>query len=373
MLFAVLLAAGIASAQTGFESFRQSGRGGFEGQLSQQSGAWYGTAIAAIMLCVFLNGFIYMLGVGFGMENLKRYARGEFLQVSASALLIFFAVTLLYDLSNGGAFRIMGQLLGTGDTSIACSAAAGGRYSIWDENSQFGTGPIGAFKCKVQSNINKAEDCYKKLRVGNMAEEALASVCISVFGAPVWCFDWLSSIHKNVESVHYLATKLVSLLVTLNAQYAAADYLQTTMLAVFLPVGLILRILPFTRGVGGLFIAIAIGFYFVWPTFYVLTDPSGISVRSESLASDQERQANACFTGFKGAATLLSTYTVSTSGISLTQTAAYECSRDTTDIFVSTFFYPFVSFAITLMFIRAATPLLGGDLGEMMKAIARIG
>ena len=376
VIFCVALAAGLVFSD--FNSFSQTGETDLQAKLAPNTGAWYGLAMAAIMLCVFLNGLLYMLGVGFGLESLKKYARAEFLQVTASAFMIVFAVALLYELSGsggvgGGAYKIMGQLLGTGGTTVACSAAPNGQFEIWGD-SQFGTGPIGAFKCKVQSNIDSAESCYDKLRDGNMAEEALASVCMSVFGAPVWCFDWLSDVHKDVEAVHYLTTKLVGLLITLNAQYAAAEYIQNTMLPVFLPIGLILRILPFTRGVGGLFIAVAIGFYFVWPTFYVLTDPTGVRVmQSNQNTQNAERTAGACFTGFKGAATLLSTYTLSTTGVSVTQAAAYDCSRDTADIFVSTFFYPFISFAITLMFIRFATPLLGGDMGDIMKAVARLG
>ena len=36
-------------------------------------------------------------------------------------------------------------------------------------------------------------------------------------------------------------------------------------------------------------------------------------------------------------------------------------------------FYPFVALVITLIFIRAMTPLLGGDTGELMKMVARLG
>ena len=40
---------------------------------------------------------------------------------------------------------------------------------------------------------------------------------------------------------------------------------------------------------------------------------------------------------------------------------------------ISVMFYPFVSLVITLIFIRAMTPLLGGDMGELMKMVARLG
>ncbi|MCX6773138.1 MAG: hypothetical protein NTV88_05225 [Candidatus Micrarchaeota archaeon] len=378
LLLFLALACSIAFAQAlpDFNQFKQTDKASFENKLSPgypNTGAWYLAAGTAIMIVVMLNGLLYMFGVGFNIENLKRYARGEMLQAVASALIIFFAVSMLYELSGGGAFHIMGLILGEGDSTISCAAESGGAFHLWNTDSRFGSGPIGAFKCKTQEKINFGESTYYNIFYANLPSEGFFSICYSIFGFPIFCYDWIMALHKEVETAHLLATKVVSMLVTLHAQYAAAEYVQSTMLTVFLPLGLVLRILPFTRGVGGLFIAIAIGFYFVFPTFFVLTDPTSTRINMNSLEQTGTTNQLGCFTGFKGAAVLLSVYSGTTQGFSKTQIAISESQQSLYYLTLGVNLYPFIAFVVALAFIRAATPLLGGDLGDIMKAISRLG
>ena len=184
----------------------------------------------------------------------------------------------------------------------------------------------------------------------------------------MYCGDWNLALHKQVEEAHLIATKIVSLLVPLHALFVIAQYLQSNMLSVFLPAGLVLRIFPLTRGVGGLFIAMAIGFFFIFPTFVVLTDPSFVKVD----ATAPNMQSGMCFSGFTGATTLLSGIDMSGS-ISQSSLAIAQGTDLVFQITIAALFYPFISFVLTLIFIRAATPLLGGDTGEIMKMVARLG
>ncbi len=346
-----------------FAGFEQEYGGMFE---SQFEGNWMELAVLAILVCLFFNTLTYMAGELMQSQGLKRYAKAEFLQVSASSLMIFFAVALLYGITNSG-FGFMGDILGTGST-ISCSAAEQGRMMIWDENEPFGSGPIGAFKCKVQAKINALDRAYNNVVAANMGMERLTSMCIYLFGAPVYCFDWDQDLHNRVEEAHLIATKIVSLLMPLHAQYVLAEYVQKNMLAIFLPVGLVLRIFPFTRGIGGLFIAIAIGLFFVWPTFFLLTDPTFVK-QDERLDTQQQGM---CYTGFRGASVVLAG--VLSYGPNSPEALATASGAELVfQITIATLFYPFVALVIALIFIRAMTPLLGGDLGELMKMVARLG
>ena len=352
---------------------QSSGQAAFSEKFAAGTGSWYPAAIAAILLSVFFNVLVYMAGEAFRAENLKRYAKAEFLQTTASALIIVFAVYLLYGISGSGhgAFDIMGNLLGNG-ASIGCAAAQNGRFFIWGTNAGYGEGPIAAFQCKTQERIDAAEAAYSNIYSENMYQEALTSFCVSFFGFPVWCYDWDLQWHMQVEENHFIASKLVSLLVALHAEYALAGYVQATMLSVFLPLGLVLRILPFTRGVGGLFIAMAVSFFFIWPTFAVLSDPS--LVRASTLEQPNSMLQQGCFTGFKGAAVIMSSSFSSTfGGVGTTDISIEKGTQLLTDITISAMFYPFIAFVVSLIAIRAMTPLLGGDLGELMRMVARLG
>ena len=363
-------------AHSDVTAFKDYYGGQFRGQLEK----WEVMAITAIMICVLFNALVYMAGRALESENLKRYAKAEFLQVTASTMMIFFAVDLLYAMSTGNgaagtAMDFMGQVIGA-NSAVACGAPgiAGGTFYVWNTQSEFGPGPLGAFKCKMQEKITALDDAYEHIYKANLPNERFTSTCIILFGIPVYCGDWDKALHNEVEEAHLLATKIVGLLMPLHGLYVLATYIQNNMLSVFLPIGLVLRIFPLTRGLGGLLIAIAIGFFFVWPTFFVLTDSTFVKAEA-SEGPSQERQEGACFTGFKGTAIILQNVIGdSFGGAAAGETLALDNGKLLLfQLTISVMFYPFVSLVITLIFIRAMTPLLGGDMGELMKMVARLG
>jgi hypothetical protein len=264
--------------------------------------------------------------------------------------MIFFAVALLYGLTSGSAIDLMGEAIGKGST-VACAAADGGQYRVFG-SVQFGGGPLGAFKCKVQEKITALDSAYRNIAQENKPTELWTSVCFSLFGAPVWCGDWDEERHMEVEIAHYTATRIVSLLMPLHAQYVLAEYLQKNMLSVFLPIGLLLRILPFTRGIGGLFIALSVGFFFIFPTFFILTDPT--YVRADERL--QDRIGGICYSGFKGATVLV--YNIfNLQGSSGAGSLASARGADLVyQVSIATVFYPFIALVLTLAFVRALTP-----------------
>jgi len=372
--FAILAFSGIAHAADAFEDYLGNQQKYFQNRVN----SWWQIAVVAILICVFFNVLVYMLGSFLSSQEIKNYAKAEFLQVSASSLMIFFAVALLFTVTSGGgpdptnvsAFDFMGGLLGTGASSISCAAVPNGIFKIWEGDTQFGSGPIAAFKCKLQEKINALDNAFAKVAKYNGEKERLTSMCNYLFGVPVWCGDWNLDLHKEVEQSHLVAQKITDLSVSLHAQFVLAEYVQKNMLTVFLPFGLVLRIFPLTRGVGGLFIAIGVGFFFVWPTFFLLSDPSFVKVNNPP---DQPTQQGLCFTGFRGSAVLLAGLVYNTESGEQSDLAIAEGKELVYMMTIGTMFYPFVALVLTLIFIRAMTPLLGGDMGDLMKMVSRLG
>ncbi|MEM4633594.1 MAG: hypothetical protein QW275_00380 [Candidatus Anstonellaceae archaeon] len=353
-----------------FDDFKESKGKAFALQLEN----WQAMAISAVLICISFNVLLYMAGKALQSDHLKRHAQAEFLQVSASSLMIFFAVQLLYTLSTGSAIDLMGDILGKG-SHVACGAAPNGKFLLWEAHPQFGTGPLGAFRCKLQEKITALDSAFNSIYYANLPMERLDSTCYMLFGIPVYCGSWDRSVHNKVEEAHLLATKITSLLMPLHAQYVLATYIENNMLSVFLPLGLVLRIFPLTRGVGGLFIAIAIGFFFVFPIFFILTDPTFVKVDTQE-APNQDRQPAACFSGFKGSAIILQTVLGEQGGgaaIGGEELAIEDGKMLLFQLTISIMFYPFVALVVALIFVRAMTPLLGGDLGELMRMVSRLG
>ena len=345
----------------------------YQNMFTNQMDNWQQMAMAAILIGVFFNALIYMFGRLIDSESMKRYAKVELLQVTASALMIFFAVELLFTLSTGSGITFITDNVIGSESYVSCGAENSGKFYIWHPGSRFGVGPIGAFKCKLQEKITALDKIYGDIVKKNKDKEIYTSTCFSLFSVPVYCGDWDIAVHQKVEQAHLLAAKIVGLLIPLHAQYALAGYIENNMLSVFLPLGLILRILPITRGVGALFISVAVGFFFIWPTFFILTDPTFVHV-GETESPSQERQEGACFTGFKGTSILLSSVIGENSEAGAGESFGLsDPGQLVFQLGVTAQFYPFVSLVITLVFIRVLTPLLGGEMGDLTRMISRLG
>ncbi|MFA5929875.1 MAG: hypothetical protein WC861_03245 [Candidatus Micrarchaeia archaeon] len=234
LLASVLLLLAIAHL-----AFSEGGAGGgsteFTAYIAEQQQAfqnrvdgWWLLATTAILICISFNTLVYMLGSALESQEVKNYAKSEFLQVSASSLMIFFAVALIFEVSSAGsnvsAFAFMGDLLGNGQSSISCTAASGGRFNIWEGDPKFGKGPIGAFKCKLQEKISAVDNAYQNVKSANMKTEETLSMCYYLLGIPVWCNAWDLPTHQRVEQAHLLASKMTDISVSLNAQYVLAEY-----------------------------------------------------------------------------------------------------------------------------------------------------
>ena len=317
---------------------------------------WQYIAVLAVGTTLIINIVIYMLGYALSLENVKRFAKTEFFQVTASAFLIAGVVGVLDAALN----YTTTQVIGAGSLAL-CN---GQQINVGS------TGPLYFVQCKIAENIDQLTRCYTTTFQANQGLERLASTCFSLIGIPVYCGDW--SWHSMVEQNHLVGYKIIPLLTNLYGQEALIDYIGNNMLAVFLPLGIILRAFPIFRGVGGLFIAIAIGFYFVFPVLYLINDPTFVKIVIP-LNNNYVDPTAQCYNGFKGSATIVNTPPYpSAGGSSFFGIACTNAEDLIVQVTVNLLFYPFVALAITLIFIRTVAPILGGESGELMRMVSRL-
>ncbi|MDE1798681.1 MAG: hypothetical protein KGH63_04740 [Candidatus Micrarchaeota archaeon] len=331
---------------------------------------WYAFAMIALAICVLANALVYVAGRTFSLPSVERFAQAEFFQVTASAIMIVAVVFLL----NAGFDYIMspGGLLPS-DTTTLCMGQSLKVYETQSPSGQF-SGPLAVVQCKLQEKIDYTEALYALAWQNNANVESLTTECTYMLGIPVYCFDWDSALHAKMEQAHLLANRLVPLGISLHAQYMFVQYLANNMLAVFLPIGLVLRIFPFLRGLGGLMIAIAIGFYIVFPIAFILLDPSTVRPAASSLIPQTGAPMPACYNTFSGMVSSLTpaSLTATTTGAAENLPDAQQLGQELAKLQIEGFFNPLAALAVTLLFISAATPLLGGDSGEIMHFLTKV-
>ncbi len=321
--------------------------------------SWYRMVIPALAICIFANTLVYVFGRVANAPHVVQFAKSEFYQVTASAVMIFILVA-----AGAESFRYIQDsgLLPAGTTTLCYGQA----MSVWD------VGPFGIIRCKLQEKIDYVEDLYNQAWTLNANVEPLTTYSLYLFNIPVYVWDWNTALHSQMEQAHFIANKLTPIGISLHAQFMFAEYLAQNMLNVFLPVGLLLRIFPILRGIGSLMVAISIGFFFVFPIAYILMDPTTVRPDPATLIpAVNDNKANVCYTSFSG---MVTTYTqIAPKVAQKAETADItQIGSELAKLQIEAFFYPLAALATALVFISIATPILGGDSGEIMHFLTKV-
>ncbi len=316
---------------------------------------WIIYGIVAVVISFAVAGIVYMIGHSLGMDQIKHMAQAELLQAAASAVLV---IMLIFILDLGVQYttkEILGQ-----DAVVMC----GEKYVNATE-------PIDFAKCKAQEKIYVLDSMYEEVYVNNLGFERAGARCYTVFGITFWCGDWDSSLREKIGQAHLIAQRIIPVSTFLHVMYVLLDYISKTMLIMFLPMGILFRIFPYTRGLGGLLIAIAIGFYFVFPIITVMIDPS--YVRQDMISPDlyNYEDAEECYVGFSGTVSLMTNFLEIDQG-GLGNINYSEFSDRLAYLTLEAFYIPFMALVVTLIFIRILSSLFGAEPSAMMRMVNKV-
>jgi len=321
---------------------------------------WEGTTIVplifyvivALIVMVGIVAVAFAIGYAFNMQRLIVWGKVEMINAIATAVLIWAIAILLFEGNS-----IVGSLLGHGQ--VYCK---GIRYNATDTTQ--------ILLCRIDEKIIELGDLYNQIYETNRNWEYEGSKCFSFFGFTLQCGDWEPRVSKRIETAHLLTTKITGLEIGLNMEYVAVQYIVRNMLSIFLPLGLVFRAFPITRGVGGLMIAIALGLFFIFPMFAVFFDPGYVEVPETTNVFEYD-YTEGCYGGFLGAVAITD-YIRSDEHVEMTN-FQYEHAADIyTNILYGIQFYHFVAFAITVVIIGMMAPIFGGDMGEMMRFVMKV-
>lgn len=316
------------------------------------------------MASLFLAVFLDMVSRAFSLQALSMWVKSEYAQVAVTFLIILMAFLIF----GNGVEPGIGEEIAMEAT--AAVAAETGNIAIRDAAELHVNNPTEIAKSYIKGTVVKCQaDIYLGIFILDLLAEPGSSLMLEVRGVEsIGGGFFLGGI---VSTLHYLAASIVYLGVFEYVQYYLLTFSYYTMLSVFLPIGLVLRAFPFTRGAGGLIVAVALGFAFVFPVTYILvmammpslgTDCSSVDVPVDSADIPSWFNAGEIKDNMLRIQAEQGRMNLSVEGIRAKIALLY----------LQAFFYPMVVLIVTFTFIRQTGSLFGSDLAEIGRGIIKI-
>ncbi len=211
---------------------------------------WQAMAILAALSAFMVLVILYMLGYFFDSAEMRMLARTEMYQVFVT--LIFIAVFVSFNAYSTTIFsEALSAAFGEGSLNHIDYAMA-----LLSENANY------------QWDVLKTFTNDLTIPLGSMA--STTGTC-SILGAS-FSYPGCIGIQVPFSSLTFATNTMVSAMLVNNSQIILLNLAQSFFFPVLLPIGLFLRCFHFTRGAGGLLIAIAFAFYFIFPISIMLTE-----------------------------------------------------------------------------------------------------
>jgi hypothetical protein len=226
----------------------------------EYSSAWFTVALAAVSISFAGVGLAYMVGYLLNSEYIKRIAKAELYQAIASLALI----ALLFGVT-GASIKAV-ELIQNQTESFLVGIAFGKEGRIQG-------GPFVFIYPFLDTLRDCAANKVKVLYRQSVPYERIANMRITlvVANVPIEIGTIISPLFfGKINDIEYYANEYSWLIIFIYIQKYLTAFAETSMFTIFLPVGIVLRAFPPTRGAGAVLIAAAIGFYIVYPTVYAL-------------------------------------------------------------------------------------------------------
>ena len=325
---------------------------------------WIMICTTVALMSFFLTVLLQMVAKAFNLQSLNMWVRAEYAQVAVSFLIIFFAAVLVTsgkDVANA---------------LTANLASASGNIPLNNEilNANNLGNPIRIGQAYLRTLTRCEADIYSAIFIYNFPTEFFSKIGLDALGVETIGGGY--ALGGFVSVFHYLNNNLVYLALFNYVQYFVLQFSQYTMLQVFLPIGLVLRAFPVTRGAGGLVTAFALGFAFVFPMCYVLIVammPNAGAICSQVslkiLPDAEASHSNPCLNN--EGAQMEQYYQLKSETGRLNGIVSF--LQQTINIFfLQSMFYPLVALIITFTFIRQTSSLMGADLAEIGRGLLKI-
>ncbi len=255
VFLALIFIFGLAAASTVTEGQFQSGTTGSSLEIVKD---WKLLAIMAVFISVILVAIAYMIGIGFEMPEIKAWANNELVQVFANVIIV---ITLIVTIAFIDALVVAivmtsnMDITGCTDPSQSCLQAVVGEY--------------------LEQYVTAAQEGAKEVLSNNIDAMGMANRRLGLYCLTIYC---LQAGYTTTIAGHYLLDVdmysilfeyYTNLLASMEAQKFFVEQISFKMGPVLLAVGIVARAFFFTRKIGGLLIAVALGVTFFFPGMYI--------------------------------------------------------------------------------------------------------
>ena len=311
---------------------------------AQISKAWSGElplALIVVLVAMFIATMIFMVGAAAKNDRLRNFGIGEMYEALASALIV-------------GLFLYVSAVLLGVTPGVFVGAI----------------NPFATALHLITTTISSARGVYSSLFHVYFLDSEYTSITLafSIGGAnlPIDVASLAYQIPLDVffiEPAVVIASFIADGVLALFGEYYLILFFSVAAIPVFLIPGVILRILIPTRSLGGMLIAMAIGFYLVMPTLfavaYYFTAPS-IILSLNAASSQLTRFSSTSISSIQ-----------SLGPNSPVVTAVQSVQSAMTSFWLMVLFYPALIIAVTYAFIVQVANFIGGS--SMMGSRVRTG
>ncbi|MEM4554611.1 MAG: hypothetical protein QXT25_02065 [Candidatus Anstonellaceae archaeon] len=325
---------------------------------------WVYYSILVGFISLFVAIIMHMVAQAFGLQSLNLWVKGEYVQILVTFLIIAVAWSIAL---------VNTQILVPITTMVA---AASGNLHIPQIPPGNVIHPAELGKAYLLNVIECQTNIYRIVYPLNFWFEGWSTLTYDILGLEVVSSGF--ALTGFVSLFHYIANNIIYLILFNYIQYYLLNFSQHTMLYPFLPIGLVLRSIPVTRGIGGFVTAFALGFAFVFPISYltivaVMPSLHGACTQIEDIrlspAIQSLTEEEPCFTN---AASQFEAYYKLSGKINEVGNIVEFLGSVIGIIFLQATFYPLAALIITFTFIRQTSSLLGADLAEIGRGLIKI-
>ena len=315
-------------------------------------------ALVAVLLAFVIAALIIMVGIASKSDSLRNFGMGEFLEASASAVIVLvflYVSAVMFGLFPGS---LVGPINPYATALHLISSTINSTQGIY--NNIFDVYAPAAFYVSMSVSTETIDGSSNLDGIGSAVASSrtislvkLSKVAFGdAFSGAVGLF--------LLEPAQVLASMLMDAVALLYAEYFLIVFFAMAAIPAFLIPGVIFRALLPTRALGGILIAMAIGFYMVVPTLFALayyfttpqlgTQLSILSATLNQFGSGTGSQTNAL---------------TPTSPLSTAMTGIESAMGS---YWLLILFYPSLIIAVTYLFVVQVSQIIGGASYGMGRA-----
>ncbi len=222
--------------------------------------SWQTVALLAAVLSLLFAALGYMLAHLFKLKSVEVWAKEEVYQALASALIIVTAVAAVTAIVSLSCILTNGCAANQDHMDVAIRIMDNMKNKTIEQTQNI-------FSLSMRVGLIKGMGKYYDFTFGPDSAPCLLGHCLTAFG---WSWYMWAGGSVISDSLDYTFSILIPIVSSFFAQLWMLRFIQSTLFPSLLALGIILRTFFFTRKVGGLLIAIALGVYTVYPLMYIM-------------------------------------------------------------------------------------------------------